>query len=99
MATIDGAWAIEIATPMGTQRFALDLRQTGDAVTGTATNKAGAYSIDDGTRDGDSLTFSVGVQSPFPLTIAFDLRVEGDVISGQAKTGPFPPSPVTGSRG
>jgi hypothetical protein len=99
MTTIEGAWAIEIETPMGTQRFALDLRETAGAVTGTATNKTGEYSVDDGTSDGNSVTFSVAVRSPFPLTIAFDLVVDDDAISGQAKTGPFPPSPVTGTRG
>lgn len=98
MTSAAGTWKIEIATPMGTQRFTLDLEQSGSDVTGTATNNNGTYSADDGKFDDPRLTFSIDVTAPFPLTVRFDLRIDDDAISGESKTGPFPPSPVTGRR-
>jgi hypothetical protein len=98
MSTIDGTWQIEIATPMGTQRFTLDLHTDGTALSGTATNNAGSYSVDGGEADADSATFSVAVASPFPVALAFALTFDGDAVSGTSKAGPFPPSVVSGVR-
>lgn len=98
MSAADGTWGIEIATPMGTQRFTLELTDANGTVTGTATNNNGAYPVNDGGFDDPRLTFSIDVTAPFPLTVGFTLDIDGDAIGGQSKTGPFPPSRVTGSR-
>jgi hypothetical protein len=98
MSTIDGTWKIEIATPMGTQRFTLDIQDEAGSLQGTATNNVGAFPLKDGQIDGDALSFSVDVTAPFPLTLLFTLTVDGDSIAGESKAGPFPPSAVTGGR-
>jgi hypothetical protein len=90
-------WNIQIATPMGEQRFALALVVDDNTVTGTATNNSGQYEIRNGNLDGAVLTFGFDVTSPFPLALAFNLTIDGDSLSGESKAGPFPPSQVTGA--
>lgn len=98
MATIDGQWAIEIATPMGVRKFALDLTTNGSELTGTATGSAGSVPIKDASREADRASFGIDVTSPFPLTVKLDLRFADDAVMGEAQTGPFPASTVTGRR-
>lgn len=98
MSSADGTWNIEIATPMGVQRFTLELTTAGESLSGTATNNSGELEIRDGVVEGDTLSFSIDVTSPFPLALAFRLTVNGDSIGGDSVAGPFPPSAVTGRR-
>jgi hypothetical protein len=96
---LDGSWAIEIATPMGTQKMGLQLATNGNEVGGTANGDAGEMAIHDGTVDGDSVTFAVDMTFPFAMTLRFVLKVDGDSLAGTSRAGSFPPSPVTGRRG
>lgn len=90
-----GTWAIEIATPMGTQKFDIDLNDDG---TGTAAGAGGTSDLFDGVVDGDTATFKTKVTSPFPLTLSFALTADGDQLSGESKAGSFPASKVVGTR-
>lgn len=98
MTHIDGTWRIEIATPMGTQRFTLVLHARDGVLTGTATNANGSVDITDGTVHGDAARMSVSLSAPIPLTLVFTLTATADSISGESRAGSFPPSPVTGVR-
>lgn len=98
MSTVDGTWNIEIATPMGVQKFTLVLNAADGALTGTATNNNGEYELREGAITESGATFIADIKKPFPLTLAFDVTANGDAISGTSKAGPFPPSKVTGVR-
>lgn len=99
MSDIDGAWKIEIATPMGTQKMTLELATDHNTLlTGTASGDAGVLELHDGTVDGDSIQFAVDMTVPFAMALQFTLVVDGDSVSGTSRAGSFPPSPVSGHR-
>jgi 2-polyprenyl-6-methoxyphenol hydroxylase-like FAD-dependent oxidoreductase len=98
MAQIDGRWNLEIATPIGTERTTLEVTTDGARVEGTSTDSAKATAIRDGLFVGDRLSFVLDVRRPFKMTLAFDLTVDGDSLSGICKPGRFPASTVTGHR-
>jgi hypothetical protein len=95
---IDGVWAIEIATPMGTQKMNLHLATNGGELTGTSMGDAGELQIHDGTVAGATVDFIVDTTFPFAMALHFILSIDGDSLTGTSKAGAFPPSPVTGSR-
>ena len=51
-----------------------------------------------GTVDGNRLKWEMKVTQPMPITLKYDLTVEGDVLSGTAKLGMFGKAKVQGTR-
>jgi hypothetical protein len=98
LSSVDGTWNTVIATPMGQQSAVLALVTDGSTLTGTATQNGVPTDLVDGQVDGNDVTFSASVSMPFPLDLGFALSVDGDAISGTVTAGPFPPSPLTGTR-
>ncbi|WP_127473464.1 hypothetical protein [Microbacterium sulfonylureivorans] len=98
MASIDGRWAIEIATLAGSRRFDLTLATVGTSLTGTAVGATGPIPIRNGTATADSAEFRLDVAAPVPSTLVLALRVDGDRLTGTATPGPFPPMSVVGVR-
>jgi alkanesulfonate monooxygenase SsuD/methylene tetrahydromethanopterin reductase-like flavin-dependent oxidoreductase (luciferase family) len=96
--SIDGEWRITIETPMGPQVATLQLTRNGEELTGSQSGNGETVTIYDGASTVDEAEWKVDVTQPFPLTIAFSAKVDGDSISGQAQAGAFPPSPFTGAR-
>jgi len=80
-ADASGTWAGTLVPANGvSERFLLILEQKGTRVTGTAgANESDRHAIEKGVCQGDRLTFEV--QTP-EGTLAFDLTVKGDQISG-----------------
>jgi hypothetical protein len=83
---------------MGAQEASLTLKTEGDKLTGKASGRAGEMAITDGKVSGNNAKFSMSVQQPFPMTLEYDLTVEGDKISGMVKAGSFGSFPATGVR-
>lgn len=54
--------------------------------------------VNDGHFEDGSLKCSVDLKKPFPMTVTYTLTLDGDVVTGTAKAGPFPASKVTGER-
>jgi hypothetical protein len=95
--SVDGAWKTSVNTPMGVQEGRLDITASGDSFTGTMSGGAGEQAIS-GKVDGDTLTWSAQITSPFPMTLEFTVTVDGDAMSGSVKAGAFGSSPLTGAR-
>ena len=72
----DGKWEISMNTPMGAQAGTLDLKEDGNALTGTMSAAAApeAMEITDGTVDGDNLTWKAALTQPMPITLEFAAR-------------------------
>lgn len=94
----EGNWDITIATPIGKQAVALRLTERAGEVTGVATQGEEAVPLIDPRRDGERLTWSQNVTKPMRLSIAFDVLIEGDTLSGTAKPGILPSVKVSGHR-
>lgn len=90
-----GAWTIYITTPMGEQKADLVLDE---ALTGVITAQDSPAKVYDGALEGDNLRFKADVAKPFPMTLAFDLTIEGSTVEGEVEAGPMGPVPVRGER-
>ena len=93
----DGAWKITISTPMGPQEVNAQITTSGDSFTGKTEGPMGAQEIT-GKVSGDTLTWSAAITQPMPLTLEFEVKVDGDKMSGSCKLGAFGNAPVTGVR-
>lgn len=96
-ATIDGAWKMVLATPMGPQEMIGRFTTAGEKLTGALESDQGSMAFE-GTVTGNRLKFDLKVAKPMPMTLKYDLTVEGSSISGKAKLGMFGTAKVTGER-
>lgn len=95
---VDGKWNISIDTPMGTRQAELELKAEGSTLTGTQAADGQSGPLQDGTVDGNKVSWKVDITNPMPLTLTFTGTVDGDKISGDADTGTFGSFPFSGSR-
>lgn len=95
--SVDGAWKTSVNSPMGVQEGELEIASSGDTFTGKMKARTGEQDIS-GKVDGDTLTWSASITSPFPMTLEFTVKVDGDNMSGSVKAGAFGSSPLTGVR-
>jgi carbon-monoxide dehydrogenase large subunit len=96
--TIDGDWNVTMKPPVGPeQQMVATFRTEGGALTGKLDAPEGAQEFA-GTVDGNRLKWEMKVTQPMPITLKYDLTVEGDVLSGTAKLGMFGKAKVIGTR-
>ena len=88
---VDGKWNITVKSE-------LNLKTDGDKLTGTASGAQGSNEIANGKVDGDNVSWSADIKQPFPMTLEFAGKVDGDAISGNVKAGSFGSFPFTGNR-
>ena len=98
MSSADGVWNTVTNTPMGTQNATLTLATDGDTLTGTMAGPQGTIDVEDGTVDGDSLSWKANITTPMPMTLEFSATVSGDEISGNVKLGAFGNASFSGTR-
>jgi carbon-monoxide dehydrogenase large subunit len=95
---IDGKWIITLFPPIGgpqpnTGQFTTD----GEKMTGRMDSEQGSMEFE-GTYIGSKLKWDVKVTKPVPVTLKFDLDVDGDKITGKVKMGLFGTAKVVGER-
>lgn len=94
-----GSWAVTIRTPVGRQDVVVDIAADGaGALRGTARSAAEAVPLQDVVLDGDRLNWSQAITRPMRLRLAFEVSLDGDVMSGSSRAGRLPRSAVTGIR-
>ena len=94
----DGTWNVTLNTPMGAQAGTLELATDGNTLTGTMSGPQGSMELENGTADGDSLSWTANMPQPKPITIEATATVDGDEISGEAKLGAFGTATFSGNR-
>ena len=94
----DGTWNVTLNTPMGAQAGTLELATDGNVLTGTMSGPQGSMELENGTADGDNLSWTVNMTQPMPITIEATAEIDGDEISGEAKLGAFGTATFSGSR-
>ncbi|OMC10837.1 MULTISPECIES: hypothetical protein [unclassified Mycobacterium] len=99
---IEGEWDVTIKTPIGTLAVEYVFRESPDGLGGTATYKSETVPLHDITseivEDGTRLTWRQSVTKPIRLNLAFDVVVDGEVMTGHSRAGRLPRSAVSGSR-
>ncbi len=96
--SVDGTWNITVNSPMGAQPSTLTLAADGATLTGTQSAQGNTQPIANGKVDGDTVTWSNSITTPFPMTLEFTGKVEGDTLNGSVKAGAFGSFPFTGGR-
>lgn len=91
-------WALTLKTPMGEQKVTLAITSADGPLAGVMIGDDGESPIKDGRADGTRLTWKADVKKPIPLTLAFDVVIDGDAMNGTFKPGMFPAAPVSGVR-
>jgi len=96
--SVDGNWNITVQSPMGAQPGSLSLKADGGTLTGTQSAQGSTSDIVGGKVDGDTVTWSHSITTPFPMTLEFTGKVDGDTLNGSVKAGAFGSFPFTGAR-
>jgi hypothetical protein len=96
--SVDGTWNVVVKSPMGDQPSTLTLKADGGTLTGTASAQGNTNPIANGKVDGDAVSWSNSITTPFPMTLEFSGKVEGDSLSGSVKAGSFGSFPFSGKR-
>ena len=94
----DGTWNTTINTPMGAQNGTLTLTTNGRELSGMMSSPQGEMAIENGTVDGDTLTWKAAITSPMPMTLEFSASVDGDSIAGKVKLGAFGEAEFSGTK-
>jgi carbon-monoxide dehydrogenase large subunit len=94
---VDGAWKMVLATAMGPQEMVGHFATNGSVLTGKLESPQGSQEFE-GVVDGNHLKWEMKVTKPMPLTLKYELTIDGDALTGKAKLGFFGTAKVTGER-
>lgn len=93
--SVAGKYDIVVQSPMGPQPSTLEINEDG---TGTQSAQGRTQPISNGKIDGNNISWSNSITTPFPMTLEFSGTVDGDKISGTVKAGSFGSFPFSGTR-
>ena len=96
--SVDGTWNVVVKSPMGDQPSTLTLKADGGTLTGTASAQGNTNPIANGKVDGNNISWSNSITTPFPMTLEFSGTVDGDNLTGTVKAGSFGSFPFSGKR-
>ena len=96
--SVAGTYHVNVKTPMGDQGGTFTVVVDGDAFTGSLAGGMGAMDVNNGKVDGNTLTWSMDMKVPMPMTLDCTATVDGDTITGDVKAGAFGSMPLSGSR-
>jgi carbon-monoxide dehydrogenase large subunit len=95
---IDGRWAMTMFPPVGAPQSMTGIFSTeGNVLKGKLESDQGDQEFE-GSVDGNKLLWTMKVTKPMPITLKYDVQVEGDKLAGKVKMGLFGTAKVTGER-
>ena len=99
MSNAVGKWDCLVKSPLGEQKSTLTVNDNGDGTwSGTNSGAMGSLTCDNGKVDGNTLTWTMDMKVPMPMTLECEATIEGDTLTGGVKAGMFGTSPMTGTR-
>ncbi|MBW8755087.1 MAG: hypothetical protein JF595_13235 [Sphingomonadales bacterium] len=97
--SVAGTYDVVIKTPMGDQKGKLMVNPTDDGFTGSVTSDMmGSMDIAGGKVAGDTITWTMDMKVPMPMTLECEATVAGDAITGAIKAGMFGSMALAGTR-
>ncbi len=96
--SVAGTYECVTKTPMGDQKSDVTIVVDGDTFTGSNVGAMGSMELENGTVDGNKLTWSMKMTVPMPMTLEGEATVEGDTLTGGVKAGAFGTFAMTGTR-
>ena len=98
MAAVDGTYETVVKSPLGDQKSTLTVKSDGDSFTGSNSGAMGSVDITDGKVDGNTLTWTMKMTVPMPMSLDCTATVDGDTITGSVGAGAFGSFPMSGTR-
>ena len=98
MAAVDGTWDTVVKSPLGDQKSTLTVKSDGSTFTGTNAGAMGSVDIDDGKVDGNTISWTMKMTVPMPMTLDCTATIDGDTLTGSVGAGAFGSFPMTGTR-
>ena len=96
--SVAGTYECVTKTPMGDQKSDVTIVVDGDTFTGSNVGAMGSMDLENGKVDGNTLTWSMKMTVPMPMTLEGTATVDGDTLSGSVKAGAFGSFPMSGTR-
>lgn len=98
-ADVDGTWTATFDTAVGEQHYTYNFKADGEKLTGTAKNDWGERPIEDGTINGDAVTFTENVEfQGQKITIKYKGKLSGDEIKFTREVGTFATEEIVAKR-
>ncbi|MEC0240126.1 DJ-1/PfpI family protein [Paenibacillus dokdonensis] len=94
----DGNWDTTIATPVGKLEIKLSITTSNGMIQGTAIQGDDSIKFLNPVLLDNKLTWSLRTTKPMRLNLKFEIAVDGDYMTGNAKAGLLPASKLTGKR-
>ncbi|MBY0583574.1 MAG: hypothetical protein K2P68_11735 [Sphingomonas sp.] len=98
MAGVDGTYETVVKSPLGDQKAILTVKADGDSWSGSQSGAMGTAEISGGKVSGNTLSWTMSVTVPMPMSLDCEATVDGDAITGSVKAGAFGSFPMTGTR-
>jgi cytochrome P450 len=92
------SWKMILKTPMGPQEMTMQIVRQGNGFTGRIDSPMGAESINNGKIAGDTLSWTMDVKKPAAIKLSFEVKLQGDAMTGYAKLGMFGKADLNGQR-
>ena len=100
--SVAGTYDCLTKTPMGDQKskftVVLGGNGDGDSFTGQNVGGMGSMDVENGKVAGNTLTWSMKMTVPMPMTLEGEATIDGDALTGTVKAGAFGTFPMTGTR-
>ena len=98
--SVAGTYNCTTQTPMGAQQgtFTVVPGPDGETFTGTMEGQLGSLEAQDGRIDGNTLTWTMKLTKPMPISLKCHAVVEGDRLIGHLDTGMMGKLALTGTR-
>jgi hypothetical protein len=92
------SWTLTLQTPMGPQEMTLHMAREGAGFTGRIDSPMGSEPVKNGAIAGGRFTWTMDAKKPMPITLKFDVRIEGHAMAGHAELGTFGKAELSGKR-
>jgi len=92
------SWKMTLKTPMGPQDMVMSITRDGNSFSGRIESPMGSENVTGGKIDGDTLSWTMEVTKPAKIKLSFEVKVDGDNMTGNAKLGMFGKAALTGHR-
>jgi len=84
---------------MGDQSGTLTVNDNGDGTfSGNMAGAMGSMDIENGTVDGNTISWKMQMVVPMPMTLDCTATIDGDALTGSVNAGAFGAMPLTGTR-
>lgn len=95
---LDGNYDCITKSPLGDQKSVFTVTTDGDTFTGQNVGPMGSLEVNNGKVDGNTLTWTMDMKVPMPMTLTCEATIDGDTLTGSVNAGAFGAMAMSGTR-